>query len=721
MKKTLITIILSLFLINTFASSGSVTFYVSPKGNDTNPGSIDKPFESIQRARKAVSETLKTKNDTKVTVLFRQGSYRIDKSIELGITDSGNENHPVIFGAYPDEAVSFTGGISIPVKKARNISDKNILNRLVPEVRGKILQVDLKALGIKNYGTLTPRGFGRPYQSAPMELFCNQTAMKLSRWPNDSLTRIIKVLDKGSIPRNDDFSKRGGKFTYNVDRPDRWKSAKEVWISGFFKYGYADDAVKVANIDFTNKTITTLQPTMYGFDSGKEFHRWYAYNLLEEIDQPGEYFIDREQGKLYFFPPEGGLNSVELSILEEPMVVIENGSNIYFRNITFECSRGMGIYIEKGNNNRIENCTFRNLGQVGICVGKGVAPFDDLRHAGTGKPTSRVLGSILAHFYNNTTFNREAGKGHVISGCHIYNTGTGGISMGGGDRLSLESGNNVVENCRIHDFNRLDRSYKVGINIDGVGNIIRHNEIYNCPGSAILLHGNNHLIEYNNIHHAVTDGDDMGAIYYGRDPSEFGNKVQYNFFHHIGNDHGVIMAVYHDDGACGMQVTGNVFYKAGSKTVMIGGGNDNTYKYNIFIDQKLAFHLDNRLMRWAKNLIEEGGIYQKRLQAVNYKNPPYSIAYPSLVNYFEDNVGMPKRNYIQDNIFVNVQMISNGGAEWSGAEWSNVGRNYHTCDTSIFVDFEKMNFELKPNAEVFKLIPKFKAVPFNKIGIQGTK
>ena len=292
--------------------------------------------------------------------------------------------------------------------------------------------------------------------------------------------------------------------------------------------------------------------------------------------------------------------------------------------------------------------------------------------------------------------------------------------MGGGDRLTLESGNNVIENCRIHDFNRLDRSYKVGINIDGVGNIIRHNEIYNCPGSAILLHGNNHLIEYNIIHHAVTDGDDMGAIYYGRDPSEFGNKVQYNFFHHIGNDHGVIMAVYHDDGACGMEVTGNIFYKAGSKTVMIGGGNDNTYKHNIFINQQLAYHLDNRLMHWAKNLTAEGGLFQQRLDAVNFKKPPYSIAYPALVNYFEDHVGMPKRNYIQDNVFVNVRMISNGGGTGtSGAEWSNVGRNYHTCDTSIFVDFDKMNFELKPNAEVFKLIPKFKAVQFNKIGIQN--
>lgn len=716
MKQLFLSIVLmQLWSIASFAQS-SVTYYVSPEGKDSNPGTLEKPFASPEKARNAVREELKQNKKVPVNVLFRQGTYILKKSLEFNNTDSGNKSSPVTYSAYPNEVVSFSGGISIPVDKAKKITDKAILTRLVQEATNNILQINLKALGISNFGTLTPRGFGRPYQPAPMELFCNHEAMKLSRWPNDSLVLIGKVLDQGSIPRNGDLSDRGGKFTYDANRPDRWGKANDIWISGFFMHGYADDAVKVANIDFVNKTITTAQATMYGFGSGMEFRRWYAYNLLEEIDLPGEYFIDREKGILYFFPPEEKLNSIELSVLEEPLVVIENGSNINFSNITFECARGMGIYIEKGKNNRIENCVFRNLGQVGVSIGKGILPFKHLQHDGTGTPASRVLGSILTHLYANTTFNREAGTGHVISGCHIYNTGTGGISMGGGDRLTLEKGNNRVENCRIHDFNRLDRSYKVGINIDGVGNIIRNCEIYNCPGSAILLHGNDHLIEYNNIHHAVIDGDDMGAVYYGRDPSEFGNKVQYNFFHHLGNDHGSIMAVYHDDGACGMTVTGNVFYKAGSSTIMIGGGNDNVYRNNIFIDCPFAFRLDNRLQNWAKSNINKDGIFDQRLLAVNYKSAPYSIAYPKLSTYFEDSPGLPKRNYIDNNVFVNVKLINSGNSAWT-----YFGRSYIACGDPGFVDFAKMNFELTPESEVFKFLPEFKTIPFNKIGIQIKK
>lgn len=714
MKRLIVSIILwQLWSIASFAQS-NVTYYVSQEGKDSNPGTIAKPFATPERARDAVREALKQNKKEPVNVLFRQGTYSLKKSLELNDTDSGNENSPVTYSAYPEETVSFTGGTIISVDKAKKITEKSILARLVPEAANNILQINLKSLGIRNFGTLTPRGFGRPYQPAPMELFCNREAMKLARWPNDSLVLIGKVLDEGSLPRNDDFSNRGGKFTYDFNRPDRWAQANEIWISGFFRYGYADDAVKVANIDIINKTITTAQATMYGFGSGKEFQRWYAYNLLEEIDQPGEYFVDREKGILYFFPPDGKLNSIELSIIEEPLVVIENGSNINFSNITFECARGMGIYIEQGKNNRIENCVFRNLGQVGVSIGKGILPFKHLQHTGTGTPASRVLGSILTHSYDNTTFNREAGTGHVISGCHIYNTGTGGISLGGGDRLTLEKGNNRVENCRIHDFNRLDRSYKVGINIDGVGNIIRNCEIFNSPGSAIYLHGNDHLIEYNNIHHAATDGDDMGAIYYGRDPSENGNKVQYNFFHHIGNDYGIIMAVYHDDGACGMEVTGNVFYKAGSSTIVIGGGNDNVYQNNIFIDCPLAFHIDNRLQGWLKACIEKGGIFEQRLAAVKYKDEPYLSAYPTLRNYFEDTPGFPKRNFIDNNVFVDVKLIHNGSPDWS-----YIGKCYISCGDPGFVDAGKMNFELNPSSEIFKILPEFKAIPFSKIGPQG--
>ena len=687
-------------------------FYVSIKGNDAFPGTLKKPFASLERARLAVREQIKKHPGDSMIVYIRGGTYSFKKSLRLDSLDAGHENAPVIYSAYPGEVVRFSGGISISPSKAVTVTDKKILQRIVPQARPHVLQIDLKILGITDFGVIQPKGFGRPYSPAAMEVFCNEEAMNIARWPNDSFVPIGKVLDPGSIPREGDYSHRGGRFSYDVQRPARWTRSNEIWISGFFRHGYADDAVRIAELDTLNKIITTAQETLYGFEGGKIFQRWFAFNLLEEIDRPGEYYIDKENGILFFYPASK-LNSIQLSVLETPVIVLMNVSNVVIRNIIIECSRGIGVYIEKGKKNRIENCTIRNVGLVGVCIGKGVRPVGDLWDAGNGKPTSEMLGVLYGYMYENTVFNRDAGTDHVIRDCHIYNTGSGGISLGGGNRITLEKGNNQVLNCRIHDFNRIDRSYKAGVNIDGVGNLIRYCEIYNSPGSAILLHGNDHLIELNNIHHAVTDGDDMGAIYFGRDPSELGNQIKNNFFHHIGNEYGIIAAVYHDDGACGTEVTGNVFYKAGSRTILIGGGNDNIYRENIFIDCALPFHIDSRLTGWAKAMVEVNGIFKKRLTAVNFQQPPYSISYSHLPYYFDDSLGAPKRNFIENNVFVNVKKIHNGKAEWV-----HVGKNVITHADPGFIDSAAMNFGLKTSSVIFQQLPEFKTIPFEKIGVQ---
>jgi alpha-glucosidase len=654
-------------------------FYVAKNGNDANNGSSGKPFSTLEKARNAVRDFVRDHPFDSVTVLLRQGEYAVKRSLLFDSLDAGHCDAPVVYTAFPGERVVLSGGVSVPLSKAVPVRDKAILARLPPEASAKVLAVDLKSLGIIDYGTLRPKGFGRPYTPAGMELFCNEEAMQLARWPNDSLVPIGKVLDPGSIPRNGDQTHRGGTFRYGVDRPSRWALAKDFWISGLFHFGYADDAVAVAKLDTSARTLTSAQETMYGFQGGKDFQRWYAFNLLEEIDRPGEYYIDRGAGILYFYPPDDGLRSIRLSLVETPLIVLNNASHLRFEGLIVECGRSMGIYIESGEDDRIEDCTIRNFGGVGVSIGKGANPAPELWWQGPFEPASEQLGSLNEALYVNTVFNRDAGHDQVVSRCHIYNTGSGGVSLGGGDRLTLQRGNNQVLDCRIHDFNRIDRSYKAGVNIDGVGNSVRHCEIYRCPGSAIYLHGNEHTIEANNIHDAVTDGDDMGAIYYGRNPSELGNRVLHNFIHDIGNGRGIIAAVYHDDGACGMEVVGNIFRKAGSMTVLIGGGDDNVYRDNIFVDCPLAFHLDDRLSNWSKALITPDGLFHTRLQAVHYNEPPYSVLYPTLPGYFADSVGLPRRNVIANNLFLNVGKLHSGKTEW--AQW---GKN---IDMNVGPDF----------------------------------
>jgi hypothetical protein len=177
------------------------------------------------------------------------------------------------------------------------------------------------------------------------------------------------------------------------------------------------------------------------------------------------------------------------------------------------------------------------------------------------------------------------------------------------------------------------------------------------------------------------------------------------------------MAVYFDDGACGSSVYGNVFYKAGTRTIMVGGGSYNHIFNNIFIDSKLAIHLDNRLANWSKPVLAPGGLFEHRLQKVNYTKPPYATAYPGLAGYFADHPEIPQHNDIENNVLVNVEQVNNGKKEWGPIHENN----FIVQQDPGFADPAGLDFTLKKNSVVFEKLPGFKTIPFSEIGLIITK
>lgn len=422
---------------------------------------------------------------------------------------------------------------------------------------------------------------------------------------------------------------------------------------------------------------------MYGFFSKDKWNRWYAYNIPEEIDVLGEYYIDRKEGILYFYDP-GKIETLEVSVLEKPFITLKGSSDITFQDITFNCSRGIGIELKSSTRCLLRNCMIRNLGSYAV----NISDAED----------------------------GQVGKGNGLINCTISETGSGAVQLFGGNRLTLDPAGNFVENCSIHDFNRITKTYCAGVQISGVGNRISHCEIYNSPHVAILLHGNDHLIEYNDIHDVCQSTEDVGALYYGRNPSERGHKVQFNYFHQIGNVLPHVSAVYHDDGACGMSVYGNVFYKAGTWPVLIGGGSDNPYINNIFIDCPVGIYVDNRLQNWARQWLVPGDLFEKDLNEINYNKPPYSIRYPELAGYWDEDPALPKRNLIDKNVFVRVDKTIKNDKNW--LEYSE--NNLITNEDPGFENEKDHNFKLKGTSKIFEKISGFQQIPFEKIGILRT-
>ena len=309
--------------------------YVSPKGNDQAAGTLSHPLKTIR----AALDKANTLNNEDVKIFLRKGCYEQSTTLEIG---QNGKYASLTISPYQDESVSISGGREISLSKMGKISDKGIAERLPETARKFVREIDFRKLNIP-MADLRPSGFGRPSSPAWSELFADNEPLSISRWPNDSTVLIGKVLEAGTGEKVKDA--KLPVFQYNEERPSAWSKAGSFWIGGYFAHGYASDMIRVDHLDPETHTIHTAQQTVYGFMTGADWRRWYALNLLEELDRPGEYVIDKENDKMYVYLPEG-TRQLNVSVLDEPLVAIENCRNVTLSKLTFEYGRSIGIYLE---------------------------------------------------------------------------------------------------------------------------------------------------------------------------------------------------------------------------------------------------------------------------------------------------------------------------------------------------------------------------------------
>jgi hypothetical protein len=249
----------------------------------------------------------------------------------------------------------------------------------------------------------------------------------------------------------------------------------------------------------------------------------------------------------------------------------------------------------------------------------------------------------------------EGGSSHGVLGCDIYAMGRGGVVVSGGDRKTLTPGNHVVENCDIHALSRIDHTYTPAILVSGVGHRIAHNLLHDIPSSAIRLGGNDHVVEFNEIHHVVQESDDQGGADMWGNATYRGNIYRYNLWHHIGNQANPQdepecgqAGIRLDDAISGTLVYGNVFYRAsagqaGFGGVQIHGGKDNRLENNVFLECMAAISFSNwGDARWRQFIAEA-------MTAADIDPQLYITRYPELARLAEDH----DVNHVSRNLAVN--------------------------------------------------------------------
>ena len=663
------------------------TFCVSPEGNNSWSGlsatpdakGRDGPFATLERAREAVRD-LKRRGGLPsggIRVVIRGGEYRRTESFTLSSEDSGSAESPVAWCAAEGERTELTGGVCIP--SFGPVTDPAVLGRLSPEARTHVRQADLRALGVTDYGSIDPRSGDR------MELYVDGAFMEIARYPNEGWLTIADVPQDGTVVHEGDKPhKRDGHFVgrhcgrirYDGDRPSRWQPRNDLWMHGYWVWDWADEMQRIDRIDAASREIWPAAPLhRYGFHKRQRF---YFLNILEELDAPGEWYVDRMTHVLYFWPPAGvsAASQVALSTLRQDLVVLEGASHVELRGLGFRASRGGGVRVAGGTGNVVSGCQLSNLGGTAVRI--------------------------------------EGGTANGVLGTDVWEIAGEGIRIEGGDRRTLTPAGNYAEDNHIHHFARRLKTYHPGITVHGVGNRVSHNLIHDAPHMAIGFAGNEHLIEYDEVHHVVTETNDSGACYNGRDPSQQGTVIRYNYWHHVGEieGHGS-NAVYFDDALCGNTVEGNVFYKAGLPgaalmgAVFIHGGRYNRIENNVFVECRQAYGESPWSDETWQHYSVVHGWHERLHVTVEIDAPPYTERYPWLANVMSDT----RPNRLARNLVYRCGAFLGRGTQ-------DLEANLVTEEDPGFADAARGDFSLLPQARVFREIPGFRPVPFHEMGLR---
>ena len=670
--------------------------YVAENGSDTASGKKDEPIATLHEALRRASG----KGGAKI--VLRGGNYSLTEPLNITKEHSGTPENPLIITAEDGEVPTVSGSYRIPASAFVKPDDEKMLARLKPEVREKVLVADLPSLGITEYGIV---GKG---EKGSASLILNSVPLDLARFPNSG-DEPLAVTDRVYCTGFDYARGEIGDWEFGIDedRCFKWEWHDDIYLYGALCFEWTRLYTPVGGFDAEKRSVRGIGKFDVHPISDRPNNTFYFTNVFEELDAPGEWYLDRSTGKMYLYPPK------ELTDADD------------IRFVAKECD----LFVCRGAENVI-------IDRLDIGRNSGVAILtDDCRQVLAQR--CRVTSVTYGMKDYESAVVLDGGFRNGIIASKFDHCTTCCIDVLGGDRRNLIPANNFAQNCIIKDT--LNRN---SISAGGCGNLISHNYLHNTTMGDT---GHNEgIFEYNVCEGGDTTTGDSGMIYVaGGGLSSCGNHYRYNyFFGFVENDYGI----YFDDMSRGMYAYGNVTvgcgttgdgttWYSGGRGYNHHGGGEHCFWNNITIDAGYfgfggeSYWYDSH-SSWKSFF---NGIYGAAKNIANEKyfgrNPTYRDFCDAVFRFHEDlkdpdyvpysswadrRLRLPYYNHYENNIIFRAArpyLLGLGRYTATGLE-----TNLITNEDPGFVDLEGRNYTIRDDAPLYEKIPDFKPIPFYKMG-----
>lgn len=654
-------------------------YYVAPNGNDQNIGtSLQAPFQTLTRAQQAVRDLKAAGTLTEqVTIYIKGGTYSITEPLLLTDEDSGNERCPITYTALPGEKVLLSGGERINGWKRYK---GDIWVTTLPEVQE-----------------------GKWWFR---QLYVNGELRGRARTPNQSVFEVAATTDTTTSMRS--YQVPSDSFIYREgDLDPKWKHPENG--EAIIYHYWTDSHLPIQSIDGKKNCIT------FGYSSGKVFRdgfhgdlaRYVVENILETLDQPGEWVLERSTGRLYYMPlPGEDLTTAEVIAPKTEKLIQFKGNPREGKFVEYVNFHNLAMGYTNFNLPWGDCNNSQGSASVSACI-----EMTGARHCSIEQCKLYNLGTFAVELFDGCTFNRFCGN-------QLENLAAGGFRLRGiepGNLPSLRTGNNTISDNTIAYYG-LTYPSAVGILVmHSDCNTIAHNLIHHGDYTGISVGwswgyqrsaARNNLIEQNHIHDIGYHNllSDMGGIYtLGLSP---GTAVRNNLVHDVNANRYGGWGIYADEGSTSVLIENNIVYNTKYGTFNIHYAKDLTVRNNIFAMGRLQQYSRSKQEKHTTAYFEGNIIYwtQGKLMVEEYKwdNIRYKMSTNPYAPPIETNV-----TYVSDwNIFYNPNLTRDlldfGERSWE--QWQAEGHDLHSLYVDpMFVDPENHDFRLRPDSPALKL------------------